>query len=245
VGPTGPQGATGSAGTNGPTGAQGPAGPQGIAGATGATGPQGVAGPTGASGPAGTNGTNGSAVLNGSSDPAASLGVNGDFYINTSSKTLFGPKSGGLWPSGVSLVGPAGPMGGSDSVSRLWVNNNHNFETSIYVQNLSTGDSAYSSIRLSGDNGSDFIIFKNNSYRVNDGGANTATIRNDAGRLRVQSSSNIGLEIDLDGKVNIENIINIKPRPSAPLSPLKGDIYFDNNTNKLRVFDGTIWQNCW
>jgi ribosomal protein L19 len=49
-GPTGPQGATGPAGSNGATGATGP---QGVAGATGATGPQGVAGATGPTGDTG------------------------------------------------------------------------------------------------------------------------------------------------------------------------------------------------
>ena len=86
----------------------GPAGPMGQTGAIGLTGPTGL---TGAPGPAGVNGTNGSAVLSGLSSPASSLGANGDFYINTSTNTLFGPKSGGVWPSGVSLVGPVGQNG--------------------------------------------------------------------------------------------------------------------------------------
>jgi hypothetical protein len=86
----------------------GPAGPIGQTGPIGLTGPTGL---TGAPGPAGANGTNGSAVLSGISNPATSLGANGDFYINTSTNTLFGPKSSGVWPSGVSLVGPAGPNG--------------------------------------------------------------------------------------------------------------------------------------
>jgi hypothetical protein len=37
--------------------------------------------------------------------------VDGDFYINTATNTLFGPKAGGAWPSGVSLVGPTGATG--------------------------------------------------------------------------------------------------------------------------------------
>jgi hypothetical protein len=86
----------------------GPAGPMGQTGPIGLTGATGL---TGAPGPAGVNGTNGSAVLSGLSNPASSLGANGDFYLNTSTNNLFGPKSGGLWPAGVSLVGPAGPQG--------------------------------------------------------------------------------------------------------------------------------------
>ena len=59
-------------------------------------------------GPAGTNGVDGKTVLNGTSNPTAAIGANGDFFINTSSNTLFGPKAAGAWPTGVSLVGPAG-----------------------------------------------------------------------------------------------------------------------------------------
>ena len=135
-GPAGPTGLTGPVGPQGNTGATGPAGAAGSnglsayqiwlangnngteaqylaslvgpAGPQGPTGPQGVVGPTGSSGPAGANG---SAVLNGITNPTSLIGSNGDFYINTNSNTLFGPKSGGVWPTGVSLVGPAGQLG--------------------------------------------------------------------------------------------------------------------------------------
>ena len=46
-------------------------------------------------------------------------------------------------------------------------------------------------------------------------------------------------------KVTIKDVLNIVPRSTAPASPAKGDMYFDNTLNKLRVYDGTTWQNCW
>jgi hypothetical protein len=52
-----------------------------------------------------------STVLNGTSDPDGNTGENGDFFINTFSLQLFGPKSSGTWPTGVSLVGPQGADG--------------------------------------------------------------------------------------------------------------------------------------
>lgn len=46
-------------------------------------------------------------------------------------------------------------------------------------------------------------------------------------------------------KVNIKDVLRLQPRASAPASPIKGDMYFDNVLNKLRVYDGTTWQACW
>ncbi len=86
-----------------------PAGPEGPEGPTGPPGPQGIQGPTGPQGPAGPTG--GATVLSGTSDPNASVGVEGDFYINTTTVTIFGPKTGGAWNSGISLIGPAGSSG--------------------------------------------------------------------------------------------------------------------------------------
>ncbi len=82
----------------------GPAGPQGP------TGPQGPIGLQGPVGPRGTDGTNGNTVLYGAANPTAQ-GVDGDFYINTTTSFIFGPKAGGAWPGGTSLVGPQGPRG--------------------------------------------------------------------------------------------------------------------------------------
>ncbi|MHB8881597.1 MAG: tail fiber protein [Thermodesulfovibrionales bacterium] len=107
-GPRGPQGLQGLTGATGPTGPQGPIGLTGPIGPIGATGPT---GPTGATGPIGLNGLNGSSVLAGTADPTGADGADGDFYIRTDTNMLFGPKTGGVWNPGVSLVGAAGAAG--------------------------------------------------------------------------------------------------------------------------------------
>lgn len=78
----------------------------------------GPAGPAGANGANGTNGADGKTILSGTADPSnLYTGTDGDFYINTSTFTFFGPKTGGVWPAGISIVGadgadgPAGPKG--------------------------------------------------------------------------------------------------------------------------------------
>lgn len=138
-GPTGPTGNTGPAGPTGPPGTNGTNGLNGLNILYGSTNPTSIGvdgefyintstntlfGPkasgawpsTGVSlvGPAGTpgtNGTNGLNILNGTADPTTTTGVNGEFFINTTTQKIFGPKAGGTWPAGVSLIGPTGPAG--------------------------------------------------------------------------------------------------------------------------------------
>ncbi|OAA94076.1 MULTISPECIES: collagen-like protein [Clostridium] len=65
----------------------------------------------GDTGATGAKGTDGKTIWNGTSDPTSSTGTDGDFYINTNSHKIFGPKASGLWPTGVSIIGPQGIQG--------------------------------------------------------------------------------------------------------------------------------------
>jgi hypothetical protein len=68
-------------------------------------------GPPGPPGTSGSDGADGNTILYGTNDPLPGLGNNGDTYINSTSHFIFGPKVGGSWPPGVSLVGPQGTAG--------------------------------------------------------------------------------------------------------------------------------------
>lgn len=85
-------------------------GNDGADGADGATGPQGPTGATGATGAAGADGADGNTILYGTAAPTTE-GVDGDFYIRTTTNFIYGPKAAGVWPAGVSLVGPTGATG--------------------------------------------------------------------------------------------------------------------------------------
>ena len=77
-------------------------------------GPPGIQGPkgdVGSMGPVGPQGIPGNTVLYGTVDPTAAVGIDGNFYINTTTHFIFGPKAGGAWPAGTSLIGPQGPTG--------------------------------------------------------------------------------------------------------------------------------------
>jgi len=65
-------------------------------------------------------------------------------------------------------------------------------------------------------------------------------VANDVNRLLVR----IGL---IDGRVGaLEAPETITFTPIAePLAPVEGMTYMDSTSHKLRVFDGTSWQDCW
>lgn len=89
----------------------GAAGPTGAAGATGAAG-QSITGPSGAAGSTGPTGATGAALLTVNGAPNGNVGRDGDLAYDVAARTIYGPKAGGSWPAGTSIVGPTGPTGG-------------------------------------------------------------------------------------------------------------------------------------
>lgn len=73
-------------------------------------GPQGNPGATGATGSTGPAGADGKTVLSGTGAPGG-IGANGDYYLDVTTYRLYGPKTSGVWGTGVVLIGPAGPTG--------------------------------------------------------------------------------------------------------------------------------------
>ncbi len=66
-------------------------------------------------------------------------------------------------------------------------------------------------------------------------------------RFYIQGSTgNIGIGTITPARtLHVNAVMRLEPIPTAPTSPAKGDMYFDSTLNKLRVYDGTTWQNCW
>jgi len=60
------------------------------------------------------------------------------------------------------------------------------------------------------------------------------------------SSGNVGVNVVVPQRnLHIKDVIRLEPRTSAPDNPVFGDMYIDAVLKKLRVYDGTTWQNCW
>lgn len=79
------------------------------------------------------------------------------------------------------------------------------------IDNTSSGSDAYAMQYLTNDSASGLAIFLNSSARTDDGGVNTATLRNDAGALRLQNSGGYGAFItgtgtDFTGDLSVSTL---------------------------------------
>ena len=70
-------------------------------------------------------------------------------------------------------------------------------------------NSTYGILRVYNNNNDNCVLFINDTSRSIEGGSKTATLRNDGGALRLQSSSNKGFTIDVSGNVTCDMYLSI------------------------------------
>jgi hypothetical protein len=74
------------------------------------------------------------------------------------------------------------------------------------------------------------------------GNGNNDTARNNA--MVVLKNGNAGFGTNTPQRpVHIKGALRLEPLASSPSSPSKGDIFFDNTTNTLKYYNGSIWVN--
>ncbi|MEA3317087.1 MAG: hypothetical protein U9R54_03950 [Bacteroidota bacterium] len=68
--------------------------------------------------------------------------------------------------------------------------------------------------------------------------------RNNA--FTILKNGNVGIGVDEPtSKLHVKDVLRLEPRSTPPNDATQGDMYFDKTTNKLRVYDGDVWQACW
>lgn len=74
-----------------------------------------------------------------------------------------------------------------------------------------------------------------------DGSNNFILEQNDTNILLIDTIGNITSQ----GNLTINEVLKITPTATAPTSPTQGTMYYDSVANKLKVYDGSVWQECW
>ncbi len=66
-------------------------------------------------------------------------------------------------------------------------------------------------------------------------------------RMTIETNGNVGIGTSNPARtLHISDVMRLEPRATAPSSPSPGDMYIDSSdSNKLKVWDGTMWQACW
>ncbi len=96
----------------------------------------------------------GAILLTGTTAPSAGLGNDGDVYLDTQADAIYGPKTGGSWGSGTSMVGAEGPEGDAGPAGSDGLNGATKF-TFMLEGAVTTGTGA---IRLYNDTGRSLTI---------------------------------------------------------------------------------------
>jgi hypothetical protein len=187
------------------------------------------------------------------------MSENGAFISKNSGTPIFQlNRSGVLWESGINSSDNF--YIGNSIGSKLTILNSNGYigiGTSNPTWPLSlTGSAQFSGVPtpglvLSPSSGStkianifqstDVLIF--GSYGLNNIGS--INLNAPAGSFQFDANGNFGLGIVPVRKLHVNSVMRLEPINVAPSSPAKGDMYFDGILNKLRVYDGTTWQNCW
>jgi hypothetical protein len=146
---------------------------------------------------------------------------------------------------GVGLTQPTSKLHVAGDVTTdgiLNVNSNTNLtaysdsgSSKIYSSNNNAGPSPFS-------NTGHLILqssptFGRNIYFVTGEGQSVNSPRSRLTVVGTSSATNIDVIMD--------KYVQIVPSNTPPANPSKGYMYFDGVLNKLRVYDGSTWQNCW
>jgi hypothetical protein len=99
----------------------------------------------------GTNGTNGKTIIVAEGAPNNSTGQDGDTYIDKLNFFIYTPKLNGMWPAGVSIVGPPGATGAAGA--------NGTNGTSAYLYMAWADDANGNGFTLTFDQDKDWIAY--------------------------------------------------------------------------------------
>ncbi|MFZ1751668.1 MAG: serine hydrolase [Saprospiraceae bacterium] len=114
------------------------------------------------------------------------------------------------------------------------------------LPNGATGTSNTSSITINYENSAlsgNITVRGDNDYGVGNASSLAITV---TPFIPNTTLGNVGINVETPLRnLHIKDVMRLEPRNQPPDNPSEGDIYYDSILKKLRVFDGSLWQNCW
>lgn len=168
------------------------------------------------------------------SSSSGSLQLAGGFAISNTTDASSFTNGGSITTAGGVAVGKSGYFGGDVNVG---LGNSLAGERVLQITNSDDGTGSYASFKIINDTTNGLVTFLNSSTKTTDGGANNATIRNDAGALNLQGSGASGLNISTTGVVSGANTTASSSSEVGALL-LLGGIGINNSTNAISSTNG-------
>jgi hypothetical protein len=125
-------------------------------------------------------------------------------------------------------------IGTANPAYTLHIYGNANGSVTQAIQNANSGSSVFLQTWLLNDTGTGAGIFLNSSTRSADGGVNNATLRNDAGDLRIQSKGGLGMHIA--GTTGLVGIATASPVTQLHMAK---DVSADSDYTAMITFQNT------
>ncbi|MBF0450554.1 MAG: hypothetical protein HQK75_07615, partial [Candidatus Magnetomorum sp.] len=67
----------------------------------------------------------------------------------------------------------------------------------------------------------------------------------DVSRITMAAASlDVSRDVNIYGSLDLQQAVRMTPLAGEPSSPVEGMLYYDVTNHKLRVYDGSAWQNC-
>jgi len=163
-------------------------------------------------------------------------------------RPLFRWANNGLSQMTMSANGNLG-IGAATPTAKLHINNTTT-GTTFLAEDSTNPDSTPFIIDASGNVGIGIAVPSANLHINNTTTGTTFLVEDssnpDSTPFVIDASGNVGIGTATPNRpLHVKDVMRLEPRSTNPSNPAEGDIYFDSTLKKLRVFDGTIWQNCW
>jgi hypothetical protein len=177
--------------------------------------------------------------------------------INGSKNSFFGERTGVLNTSGSdnSFFGQTSGSANTTGLSNTFLGSASGLNSSVGGENVFVGSTAgrnnaagNSNTYLGATSGA--LNVGNNNVFIGFGAGNGETTASNT--LIVQNNPNDDPliygrfdtdEVEVRGGLKISDVINLTPRATPPATPSAGDIYYNSATNKVRLYNGSVWED--